>query len=236
MSTDDRPMQHPKKQWKDYDKVTVDASPTQADSDNEADSFGSSPRHQQQQDNNKASGSRPGFLSSFQLEYPQESLLGMREQREYIRLLDKFRRKSQEEISAMLGGNNQIDIHDYNLFQSYLEVCQDEQADFQNFTKEAYSKTPNPLLEEGKYHSIERDSLSLVKYAPHDANGTNSLFAIKYFRWAPARNPTLYRRILWTAARSNTKAPSPIVRKCYIFTRPIHIRYEWIHVENDPYG
>ena len=85
----------------------------------------------------------PQFMTSFHFEEPQNSLLSMKEQRTYMALLDKFRDFSQEHIGDMLRGNNQIQIHDWNVYQEYRKIVEGEQEEFQKWCKDVFVQNSN---------------------------------------------------------------------------------------------
>ena len=66
----------------------------------------------------------------FQLEEPRVSLLSYKEQRVFLELLEKFNENGQH-----------IGMDHYNLFQHYLELVKEEQAEFQAFSKDVFDAT-----------------------------------------------------------------------------------------------
>ena len=90
-------------------------------------------------------------MTSFHFEEPQTSLLSMKEQRVYMALLVKFRAFSQEDIGVMLRGDNQMDIRDWNIYQRYREVVQEEQQEFQKWCKDVFIQN----VDSGKNYQVQ---------------------------------------------------------------------------------
>ena len=138
-SLKDNVLQQAKKLFIDHDRVSMDIAPPE---DNSSSTSVQDTTEQKQSEVNQTKA--PQLVNAFQFEDPQQSLLNWKEQKIYMALLEKFRGRSNHEIALML--SNPLERYDWELFTSYNDAVQEEQTEFQNWTKEVFLKTANTDL------------------------------------------------------------------------------------------
>ena len=132
----------------------------------------------------------PQLVTTFQFEEPKNSLLSTKEQHVYMALLEKFRNVSQENISTKL--DNPTDTKDWEIFQSYRDLIQEEQQDFLKWCKEVFVQHGNMAVE----------------HLPSDVRRYIDEYYKERLQRVPKSIPRLYQPISYLNGTSNDSSKS----------------------------